>query len=535
MQKYNMQYNYGRMVANLKYLLLILFVYSCGNENTNEHKLYEIDNLIELSHNDSANVLLDKYIVSEEATAEEKAIYQLLKTKLAYRRYIPLTSDTVLDASIRYFSKHNNLNYLAQCYYYKGCIEFKLQKHKSAIVNLKRAEDVAQDVEDVNVKYKIYGMLSDCNNIYKEYKLAIVYAYKARYVAIKAKNTYWEAYANVFLSQNYLELNQTDSAVYYLQKCIPCLNSVPRKERLSFYAYILQKMPKMKLKEISASLSDGENEVNDPAWENVKGNVAFENGDYSLAEKLWKKTAHDERKEDCLDALDGLVRLYRAQGNIKKALDVSEKMQNLKDSFASVRQENNILLIQKQFDTQLASEKKWGKTKLLLCLFGTIIVAIVVIIYLYVKYTREKEKKEIHKLQLQLLATEEHLRKLQSVDSNQKSDIIALKKETRQLREVIAHKLPRGKRRYDEICDGSNVSVWSERDMESFVEYYKMFDAQYVLGLEVDCDNLTLQNRVLLILYKMGKTDEEVAQILGKTKGAVRTMKSRIMTKLKKR
>lgn len=71
--------------------------------------------------------------------------------------------------------------------------------------------------------------------------------------------------------------------------------------------------------------------------------------------------------------------------------------------------------------------------------------------------------------------------------------------------------------------------------MESFVEYYKMFDAQYVLGLEVDCDNLTLQNRVLLILYKMGKTDEEVAQILGKTKGAVRTMKSRIMTKLKKR
>ena len=172
---------------------------------------------------------------------------------------------------------------------------------------------------------------------------------------------------------------------------------------------------------------------------------------------------------------------------------------------------------------------------MLLCLFGTIIVAIVVIIYLYVKYTREKEKKEIHKLQLQLLATEEHLRKLQSVDSNQKSDIIALKKETRQLREVIAHKLPRGKRRYDEICDGSNVSVWSERDMESFVEYYKMFDAQYVLGVEVDCDNLTLQNRVILILYKMGKTDEEVAQILGKTKGAVRTMKSRIMTKLKKR
>ena len=64
MQKYNRQYNYGRMVASLKYLLLILFVYSCGNENTNEHKLYEIDNLIEHSHNDSANVLLNEYIVS---------------------------------------------------------------------------------------------------------------------------------------------------------------------------------------------------------------------------------------------------------------------------------------------------------------------------------------------------------------------------------------------------------------------------------------------------------------------------------------
>ena len=104
------------------FLLSFLLFVSCGGGHTLD-QLETADRLIEANHLDSAAHMLAG--IKGLNSDEDKARYNLVCVKLAFRKYQPSINEKRLDFSIQYYTAHRQRNLLAEAYYYKGCIEYE--------------------------------------------------------------------------------------------------------------------------------------------------------------------------------------------------------------------------------------------------------------------------------------------------------------------------------------------------------------------------------------------------------------------------
>ena len=116
------------------------------------------------SRPDSAVVLLGKMDVAS-LTEEERAEYGLLMTMVDIKtRHEQITSDSMITASVRYYDQHGDKWHQAMAYHYRGMVNYALNKIPEAIQDLKRAETLAETLDDELLRNKIYNQLAYANN-----------------------------------------------------------------------------------------------------------------------------------------------------------------------------------------------------------------------------------------------------------------------------------------------------------------------------------------------------------------------------------
>ena len=111
----------------------IIFILLCNNNKSYE-KLREIDHLLSIDKSESAYKEMNKIKTTDLNNERDSSYYFLLKTQTLYRLYKPVTSDSMINYSIKYYEKTNDKAKLAQAYYYKGVIINELGRVKDAIV-----------------------------------------------------------------------------------------------------------------------------------------------------------------------------------------------------------------------------------------------------------------------------------------------------------------------------------------------------------------------------------------------------------------
>ena len=62
------------------------------------------------------------------------------------------------------------------------------------------------------------------------------------------------------------------------------------------------------------------------------------------------------------------------------------------------------------------------------------------------------------------------------------------------------------------------------------MEYYKVVDLPFVTQLQTEYDHLSPRYQFFLVMKNMGKSEEEIQDIMVISSGTIRTIKSRVKT-----
>ena len=207
---------------NILFILTILLLLACtacyrSTRHVTEH-LSQAEELIWTAP-DSALHLLESISASRHLTGKEQADYALLLS-LAQYRYIPVSSDSLINLAIEYYKDKNDADKKGAAFYVKGCIlEEYCKDIPNALLAYKEAETCIPDMDDKQYVARIYSSLGYVNKKSFHFEPAKEYYQKAVQANIDGKDTVAYASNLLNLSTLYYTLHQADSA----NRCINTL------------------------------------------------------------------------------------------------------------------------------------------------------------------------------------------------------------------------------------------------------------------------------------------------------------------------
>lgn len=400
-------------------ITLVGVVSSCNLFNRHYTKqLKDLDTQLE----QYPRLVLDslKKINPDQLNEYQQAYFYLLSASATDKNFIYLDNDSTLRIAAEYFEDHDEYYNLSRCQYYLGKYAYKRKKIKEAYKLYKNAEtNYKQDPQDQHLLGLIYyqlGLIQKQQNnpqeaktffqksydLFIEVKDTINACYALRYRGCVQGKDYQAAEKDLFqslklissikernstkvlkaqntilsaISQFYSRNNNLPLSIKYGKECI--LSTLKRNEKvpseyycnLSFAFYKSNELDSAKYychKMIEVALSN-ENDIN------------LSNGYYILS--------YFEEK----------------QSNYKEACRLKNHFNKLKDSLNEVRNSNNILELEKKYDTSeaqrllLKAENKNLKAYSFIIILGLISILIGLIVYhrmkkLKIQYERLSEE-----------------------------------------------------------------------------------------------------------------------------------------------
>lgn len=537
------------------YLPAILLMLTACNGTRVTEKLNQIDSLIAKEQFDSA-CIIHHSLNEATMTEEDKAHYCLLATQLGYVTNHPLSSDSLLVMAFTYYNKVGNSHKLANAYYYKSLWSEANKNYTQAILYGKEAEHLAMKTDDARLQFKIAESLAYLNGLCENDLLQLQYAKKALYIAQKVHNNNWMAYSYNFISFAFANLNQHDSAFYYIEKTVPYIKYVEDFDKMAFLTNMgllyKDKNPEKAKKYFEEALTYEEL----PDIIEHLADVYYSAGNKEKAYELWRKALTKNSRYDKINLIHSIISYDLERGNIDDVSKNVDEIINIKDSILNKLKNDTIKDLQLRFDHEVAmheADKKLLSTQRLL--LGSAIVLVLMAFYLFYRKKKEEARQREHQDQLYAYTTEieqltanrdQTLAHISELESNKEANlqkINQLEKEARNAETAIkklnlsiqkllndaAPKLKEGKMLYDQIMEGKTALNWSYREEEYFNKYYAATNYQSYNRIRKvkRVTKLSAHNMFYLILKEMGKSDEEVKRIMVLSPEGLRSIRSR--------
>lgn len=522
------------MRKNIAYIFIIILVLiGCKNDKT-LNKLQEIDNLLSIEKPDSAFFEINKIKISRLKDERDSAYYYLLKTQTLYRLYKPVTSDSMINYSIRYYEKFIDNEKLARSYYYKGVTIYDLGRIKDAILNIKKSETLAIKRNDAVLLHKIYEALTLFNANGEEYDLAMKYAKLALYYSYKANNKNWMTYALNNVAGIYEDMGMKDSAVFYANKCIPLLQYVPKND----WIYILtnigtsyisknRDMAEHYLKK-SLSIHPGTNTYF------ALATIYNKEGKNKEANTCWEKALQTKDLKLKTAALQAMFDSKYKEKNYQAACDLSKQILTTNKDFYEEREYNQVKETQLKYDNEIKTARERQYIAYVTVIAMTLGLLILILL-IYNKYKSTKTRNEMMQDQMMINSYSTEISRLKTSSNDHNEKIDELKKKLTDLQSKQSRILFKGRKLYNGIMDGGTIVLWNKDDFTCFIEYYRLLNLPFVIHIEEDYDSLSPKNKFYEIMHHIGKTDEDISRVMGVTAVTIRVTKKRIKEKELKR
>ena len=337
----------------MKRLFLVFAVTLCVLTacNTNRDRLIEINGYLNENRLDSAQHFLSM-VSPYDLKPYDKALYNLITVKLNHLSYEPVPSDTLIRYCVNTFTRYGDKERLAESLYYQAVTEYEDQHVPQAFTAMKKAEDVAQDIDDLNIRHKIFESLTDWNMSEHQYELAMTYGKRNLALATLANNNNWIAYALVFISQIHNGLGQRDSARLYLDKCVNYMKDVPDSQRVDFYNYIAAATINTDLPTAYTYAMKG-NAIrpNSVGYVTLAQIRCREGADNAVVDSLCNK-AYDLASNfgECKFVFRRMMYIYESQKRYDKANLASKAFMDVWDNEARLREKHDVRNVQAAYD-----------------------------------------------------------------------------------------------------------------------------------------------------------------------------------------
>ncbi len=489
--------------------------------------------IIDTARIDSAKVLLESIDASRITTERDIAFYNMYKTMVYVNKDIPIT-DSLIENSIKYFENANDPRNLAQALFYKGQM---VADGNIRALCYKKAEYNILMTDDDQWKYMVFWGLSAVNVNLGDKRLALEYT-KKRYETAK-KLTKVEVMCSVLsMAMDYHLLGEDDSARMYCDTLVSL--GVEIDERLqSIYCNLMGELclDTDRQKALEYFEEGVKHRYHQKCWKNLS-TLYVEMGKGEEAEVFIRKTLDSSCYEVQIDMLTALYDVEKKCGNYSAAIDLAERIIDRKDSLQQRISNCRVVEEQHRFDEKINEIEYRNKiARYVFCLFICLLVAaIIVLLNAYRK--GGVEKKQLENDQKRMIY-ENTITRLRGDLREAKNSQVQSHSLISELQEKLREKEQEWKRLYafgstlqSEIDNNKSIVMWSNDDIEDFVNFYLSQNDNLRAKLKNEYNNLNLNDRLFLILEDLDKTTNQIGSILGVSVASVRMRKYRLKDKL---
>ena len=407
-------------------LLLLLAAASCSRHSQVSDTLVHAEAVME-EHPDSALSILQAVPDSALVTDRARALHALLLSQALDKNYIDITSDSLINIAVEYYSKTNSDYYKAKSLYYRSRIEHNNQDIVNAITTLLNAESYALKVDDNILLGLIYRNIADiCGEIYAS-KLQVEYAIKSYECFAKTTDRVYLDYAKLDVSRAYIASGDLQKSIKYASEISKSAEDVNDSSMVA-YALLCIGNANFGLGNYEEAIKAYESSINidsGKATPNLYKNLLdsyLKSGQEDVALLLKKRL---EASEDSADMISYLA--YSKLGEWKDAYNAVS--QELKDQDKAFRVMMEQSIMKAVFDFQKAQQneqlQKNKQLKTYTIIGAVFLIAVIVIMFLIVRLKRseiENKAKDIVLLSEELRALKDKSGKWEDVINKVYSD-----------------------------------------------------------------------------------------------------------------
>ena len=367
---------------------------ACSSEHCRNTKLLQAEAICQ-QYPDSTIRLLDGLDIDSFTVEADRALYGLVFTEAIHRIGLTLSSDTLISLSRQFYESQGDDERLARACLHHGIVLYGQQRYGEAFRLLKRAEELADDLNDLALDYELYAVMGDINDNANNYSLTLDYYHRSLYAAQQLGNQEWTARQLNNLATTFDAMNCTDSLQTYIERCRPLLDSVRGAVRATMLtnlgSYYLHQNNLDKAKE--CLLLSQQTTYLDKTTK-LLGDIAALEGKWPQACDYWFQTLQSGDYAIRIDAYRKLINHYDSLAEYdgkhhQMASHLSQRLNTLyRDNY-----ENNgatsILDMQAQYDEQQKERHQYRTIIGLLTALAVLILIAGLIAWYYILTHRE--------------------------------------------------------------------------------------------------------------------------------------------------
>lgn len=378
-------------------ILLICLVTSCSIRDV-RNQLKDVESYI-AERPDSALAVIESIDSTVLRTKGLQAHHALLHAMALDKNYIDVKDDSLALTAVRYYQKHGHKKYLARARYYLALSYFNAKQYDESIVELAKAESVAEKYDSLYWGF-VKALQADIYNINYNSIQELYCLEEALKIYSEINATYYVDVTKLGLARSYIDNDQYNQAEKLLTELINSnrLNKRIRYQAIMSYAFMLATQPEADYSSATFYFDKVASEA---------GVRFFTTQDYWVwAYALFMDNQEQESKkiEDQLKQIDTsgtayywMYRLAKRRADYDNALTYLEKNNQKDNNHISQILKQSISSTQRDYYRSQYDIAKYKATNRLLIIIVVITIVIATMIIAVFSINRYKSKKEFEK------------------------------------------------------------------------------------------------------------------------------------------
>lgn len=382
-------------------LLFVLFLVSCtdGRSEGQVARLLRQAEMCMEECSDSALVYLHQIPDPEKLTGENQADYCLLLTQAMDKNDLPLSSDSLIQIAVGYYSNKGDAECKAKALFYKGRVFQQQGNLEGATLLYKKAESMIPDLTDYYLVGLIYSYLGHLNRDEEHYKKALFYYEKALPCYRTIQNPTLTASGLQDMAKISVYLGETHRADSLFSEVLSYVPDIDATWQANIYHnvgvfYMLTNQFGRAEQVVNTSLklpSTPEDKLRSYA---VLATIYTKQNRGDLVDSLWHKALNSEN-------------IYIRKAVYASLLNEAVSKQNLQDiehyvplyiqsadSVYQLSQAKRIVEVQAKYDQEILIKKNKISRLLLYCFILCLLLLAISLAYVFHVYKRYKRTKE---------------------------------------------------------------------------------------------------------------------------------------------
>lgn len=333
-------------------LATAILMVACGQRNKYDSTIIRAESMTDTDPH-GALTLLYGHKDSLCAGPADSALYELAYTEAVHGLDVKLTNSRYINESVAYFDRCGDkrrraraLVQLALCLYDNG------QLH-DAVLNLKKAEEVAANTDDSFLSFRVAAALAQMNIVTGHHDLVMKYRRMELDAAQRTGSTDYVARAWNDMATEYLRINRTDSFMMCMNRCRPLLpkagQEVQSLIRTNLGCYYMNSGDTARANRLLTMAYVG---CPDRMASLRLGDIYAAANDMKRAERMWYDAADSDVPAISKSALKKLITLARIRNDEKSQLFLSDRLNTVYDRDVSTETASSLVELQNNYDSR---------------------------------------------------------------------------------------------------------------------------------------------------------------------------------------